>query len=87
MTGFIRQVGGPLQSWSEHSTFTDRDTNAHPTRSGLIGMIASALGIPREQAVAGPGRTADRTCAATLADCGSPCPMTGPVHACGTFLK
>ncbi|MFI8347653.1 type I-E CRISPR-associated protein Cas5/CasD [Streptomyces sp. NPDC085596] len=49
------QVGGPLQSWGEHSTFTDRDTVAHPTRSGLIGMIASALGIPREQAVAGPG--------------------------------
>lgn len=50
------QLGGsPLQSWGEHSDFTDRDTVAHPTRSALIGMIASALGIPREQAVTDPG--------------------------------
>ncbi|GGT57892.1 type I-E CRISPR-associated protein Cas5/CasD [Streptomyces purpureus] len=50
MTGFLMQIGGPLQSWGEHSAFNDRDTVAHPTRSGLIGMIASALGIPRHQA-------------------------------------
>lgn len=52
-SGLLIQLGGtPLQSWGEHSAFTDRDTLGHPTRSGLIGMIASALGIPREQAVA-----------------------------------
>ncbi|MET9254616.1 type I-E CRISPR-associated protein Cas5/CasD [Streptomyces sp. NPDC003717] len=51
MTGFLLQVGGPMQSWGEHSSFNDRDTVSHPTRSGLIGMIASALGIPREDAV------------------------------------
>ncbi|MCC3768637.1 type I-E CRISPR-associated protein Cas5/CasD [Streptomyces sp. UNOC14_S4] len=55
MSGFIMQVGGPLQSWGEHSAFNDRDTVAHPTRSGLIGLIASALGIPRDQAVGGTG--------------------------------
>ncbi|AXI79812.1 type I-E CRISPR-associated protein Cas5/CasD [Peterkaempfera bronchialis] len=52
MTGFLLQLGAPLQSWGEHSAFTDRDTVAHPTRSGLIGMIASALGIPRAEAIA-----------------------------------
>lgn len=51
MSGFLLQLGGPLQSWGEHSAFTDRDTVSHPTRSGLIGMIASAFGIPRDQAV------------------------------------
>lgn len=51
MTGFLLQLGAPLQSWGEHSAFTDRDTVAHPTRSGLIGMIASALGIPRAEAI------------------------------------
>ncbi|MEU6312032.1 type I-E CRISPR-associated protein Cas5/CasD [Streptomyces sp. NPDC047014] len=51
MTGFLFQAGGPLQSWGEHSAFTDRDTVAHPTRSGLIGMIAAALGIPRSEAL------------------------------------
>ncbi|WP_066947221.1 type I-E CRISPR-associated protein Cas5/CasD [Streptomyces lushanensis] len=52
MSGFLLQLGGPLQSWGEHSAFTDRDTVSHPTRSGLIGMIASAFGIPRDQAAA-----------------------------------
>jgi CRISPR system Cascade subunit CasD len=50
MTGFLLQLGAPLQSWGEHSAFTDRDTVAYPTRSGLIGMIASALGISRAEA-------------------------------------
>ncbi|MGW2262304.1 type I-E CRISPR-associated protein Cas5/CasD [Streptomyces sp. NPDC001780] len=53
--GFVLQLGGPLQSWGEHSAFTDRDTVAHPTRSGLIGMIASALGIPRADATVAAG--------------------------------
>ncbi|NJQ14410.1 type I-E CRISPR-associated protein Cas5/CasD [Streptomyces bohaiensis] len=41
-----------MQSWGEHSAFADRDTIAHPTRSGLIGMFASALGIRRADATA-----------------------------------
>jgi CRISPR system Cascade subunit CasD len=53
--GFLIQLGGPLQSWGEHSAFADRDTVAHPTRSGLIGMIASALGIPRADATTAAG--------------------------------
>ncbi|WP_053914459.1 type I-E CRISPR-associated protein Cas5/CasD [Streptomyces sp. SCSIO 75703] len=55
MTGLLFQLGGPMQSWGEHSDFTDRDTTAHPTRSGLIGLIASALGITRDQAREGAG--------------------------------
>ncbi|MFJ5218731.1 type I-E CRISPR-associated protein Cas5/CasD [Streptomyces sp. NPDC088354] len=52
MTGFVLHLAAPLQSWGEHSAFTHRDTAAHPTRSGLIGLLASALGIPRAHAVA-----------------------------------
>ncbi|MBM9507986.1 type I-E CRISPR-associated protein Cas5/CasD [Actinacidiphila acididurans] len=52
MTGFLLHLAAPLQSWGEHSAFTHRDTAAHPTRSGLIGLLASALGIPRAEAVA-----------------------------------
>ncbi|WP_198358740.1 type I-E CRISPR-associated protein Cas5/CasD [Streptomyces fildesensis] len=52
--GFLLQLSSPLQSWGEHSAFTDRDTTAYPTRSGLIGMLASAQGISRAQAVEGP---------------------------------
>lgn len=53
--GLLLQLGGPLQSWGEHSAFADRDTVAHPTRSGLIGMIASAFGIPRADATVATG--------------------------------
>lgn len=52
--GFLLQLGGPLQSWGEHSAFTNRDTMAYPTRSGLIGMIASARGITRAEAIDTP---------------------------------
>ncbi|MEE1756495.1 type I-E CRISPR-associated protein Cas5/CasD [Streptomyces sp. SP18CS02] len=61
MTGFLIQLGGPLQSWGEHSAFNDRDTVAHPTRSGLIGMIASALGISRDEAVTDPAGDGEPT--------------------------
>lgn len=39
---------GPMQSWGYRSRFDDRDTGLEPTRSGLIGLVCSALGWPRE---------------------------------------
>ena len=45
--GLLLRLAGPLQSWGEHSTFTVRDTLAYPTRSGIIGLLAAALGLPR----------------------------------------
>lgn len=47
MSGLILRLAGPLQSWGEHSVFADRDTAGFPTRSGLIGLFAAALGLPR----------------------------------------
>lgn len=47
MTGLLLRLAGPLQSWGERSTFGERDTCRHPTRSGLIGLIAAALGWRR----------------------------------------
>lgn len=54
MSGFLLHLSAPMQSWGEHSAFTDRDSAAHPTRSGLIGMIAAAFGIPRTDAITDP---------------------------------
>jgi CRISPR system Cascade subunit CasD len=51
MSGLLLRLAGPLQSWGEHSVFTDRDTAAYPTRSGLIGLIAAAQGRPRTAAI------------------------------------
>ncbi|MFF9307096.1 type I-E CRISPR-associated protein Cas5/CasD [Streptomyces sp. NPDC014777] len=48
MSGLILRLAGPLQAWGERSAFPrDRDTAPFPTRSGIIGMLAAAEGLPR----------------------------------------
>ncbi|WP_030997675.1 type I-E CRISPR-associated protein Cas5/CasD [Streptomyces sp. NRRL F-5630] len=47
LPGLLLRLAGPLQSWGEHSHFSDRDTLAFPSRSGITGMLAAALGRPR----------------------------------------
>lgn len=47
MSGLLLRLAAPLQSWGEHSIFGERDTAGIPTRSGLIGMLAAACGLPR----------------------------------------
>lgn len=37
----------PLQSWGYASKFDRRTTLAHPTRSGVIGLLCAAMGIDR----------------------------------------
>lgn len=37
----------PLQSWGYASKFDRRTTLAHPTRSGVLGLLCAALGIDR----------------------------------------
>ncbi len=40
-------LDGPLQSWGHSSRFERRTTALHPTRSGVFGIIAAALGIDK----------------------------------------
>jgi len=40
-------LDGPLQSWGHSSRFERRTTALHPTRSGIIGILAAALGIDK----------------------------------------
>lgn len=40
-------LSGPMQAWGETGRFDDRPTAALPTRSGVLGMVASALGRDR----------------------------------------
>ncbi|MEU8271823.1 type I-E CRISPR-associated protein Cas5/CasD [Sphaerisporangium sp. NPDC049002] len=47
MSGLVLRLAGPMQSWGEHSAFTQRDSLRFPTRSGLIGLLASAEGVSR----------------------------------------
>jgi CRISPR system Cascade subunit CasD len=43
----LMRLVGPMQSWGHRSRFDERDTGLEPTRSGVIGLLACALGLPR----------------------------------------
>ena len=45
--GILLHLSGPLQSWGTHSAFNEHDTARFPTRSGIIGLLASSLGRRR----------------------------------------
>lgn len=43
-TLFLR-LEGPLQSWGERAQWSVRDTAPEPTKSGVVGLLACALGL------------------------------------------
>ncbi len=47
MTGLLLHLSGPLQAWGAPSQFGVRATHRWPTRSGLTGLFAAALGRER----------------------------------------
>ncbi|GAA1141575.1 type I-E CRISPR-associated protein Cas5/CasD [Streptomyces javensis] len=49
--GLLLHLAGPLQSWGEHSRFNQRDTAPFPTKSGITGLLACALGRRRGETV------------------------------------
>jgi CRISPR system Cascade subunit CasD len=52
MPAILLRFEAPMQSWGISSKFTDRQSETEPTKSGIIGIIASALGIPRDGDIA-----------------------------------
>ncbi|MGW7029185.1 type I-E CRISPR-associated protein Cas5/CasD [Streptomyces xanthophaeus] len=48
MSGLLLHLSGPVQSWGSEAEFEVRTTHRWPTRSGLIGLFACALGRPRD---------------------------------------
>lgn len=42
-------LDAPMQSWGLRSRFQSRDTAQEPTKSGVIGLLAAALGIARDK--------------------------------------
>lgn len=49
-TLLILRLEGVLQSWGERSKWDDRDTASMPTKSGIVGMLACAMGLERNSA-------------------------------------
>lgn len=47
MAVLLLRLAAPLQAWGSSSKFIVRSTEREPTKSGVIGMIAAAMGIQR----------------------------------------
>ena len=47
MATLLLRLAAPLQAWGSDSKFNIRSTGREPTKSGVIGMIAAAMGIQR----------------------------------------
>ena len=48
----LLRLMGPMQSWGVSSRFTVRDTGREPSKSGVVGLLAAALGRPRHASIA-----------------------------------
>lgn len=51
MGTLLLKLAGPLQSWGADSRFVERKTRHEPTKSGVVGLLASALGRRRTEGV------------------------------------
>ena len=49
MSTLLLRLAGPLQSWGCDSKFETRRTGREPTKSGVIGILAAALGRRRDE--------------------------------------
>lgn len=51
MSVLVLRLAGPIQSWGDGSRFLTRQTRKEPTKSGVVGLMASALGRARDESV------------------------------------
>ena len=47
----LLRLSAPLQSWGSESVYDNRETDYMPTKSGVIGMLAAALGRKRDDSL------------------------------------
>ena len=47
----LLRLEGPLQSWGTRSRWDVRDSGDEPTKSGVIGLLGCAMGLPRGDAM------------------------------------
>lgn len=48
MSTLLLRLAAPLQAWGTESKFESRRTQREPSKSGVIGMLAAALGLRRD---------------------------------------
>ncbi|PJF22969.1 MAG: type I-E CRISPR-associated protein Cas5/CasD [Phototrophicales bacterium] len=49
MATLLIRLSAPMQAWGTKSHFSHRDTEREPSKSGVIGLLCAALGIPRTE--------------------------------------
>lgn len=49
MSTLLLRLAGPMQAWGTESQFEIRKTNREPTKSGIIGLLAAAMGLRRDE--------------------------------------
>ena len=49
MKTLLLRLSAPMQAWGDESNFEYRRTRREPTKSGVIGMVASAMGRKRSE--------------------------------------
>lgn len=47
MATLFMRLSGPMQSWGTRSSFDERDSEMEPSLSGVLGLVAAAMGIDR----------------------------------------
>lgn len=52
MSVLLMKLSGPMQSWGHESRYARRTTGSEPTKSGVLGMLASAQGRRRTDPIA-----------------------------------
>ena len=48
MSTLLLRLAGPMQSWGTQSRFEERDTDADPSKSGVLGLVGAAMGVARD---------------------------------------
>ena len=48
MATLLLRLAAPLQAWGSDSKFETRKTDREPTKSGVVGLLAAALGLRRD---------------------------------------
>ena len=51
MSTLLLRLAGPLQAWGCDSKFETRRTGREPSKSGVVGMLAAALGRKRDEPI------------------------------------
>lgn len=49
MPTLLLRLSAPMQAWGTQSNFSHRDTQREPSKSGIVGLLCAAMGIPRSE--------------------------------------